>query len=57
MTDEMTWKTQASVGRRQAPVRECAGPRSAIGRLRLIDAQCACGLAMHPKKLSKVDKD
>jgi len=26
----MTWKTQASVGHRQAPVRWCARPRSAI---------------------------
>jgi hypothetical protein len=56
MTD-LTWKTQASVGHRQAPVRECAEPRSAIGILRLIDAQCACGQAMNPKKLSKVDKE
>jgi len=29
----------------------------AIGRLRLIDAQCARGLAMNPKKLGKVDQD
>jgi hypothetical protein len=31
----MTWKTQASVGHRQAPARECAGPRSAIGEASL----------------------
>jgi hypothetical protein len=50
MADQMTWKSSLIC-------RAGARPRSAIGRLRLIDPQCACGLAINPKKLGKVDKD